>query len=184
MTTRAFVAVELPEDVLDTLATLQTDLGRRLSGVRWTRRDQLHLTLKFLGDLDDPALDTVRDGLAGVTVRPARLTLAAPGRFPPRGVPRVLWAGIDDPEGHLAALAAAADDVAGTAGVERERRAFHPHVTIGRVRDPHRCQGVDDALASAVPPPSPVPLQGFTLFASELHPEGARHTVLRRYGSG
>ncbi|GAA1185700.1 RNA 2',3'-cyclic phosphodiesterase [Ornithinimicrobium humiphilum] len=141
---RAFVAVELPEDVV---TAVEDFLEPRREGVasrrewRWTRREHLHLTLAFLPDLEEwREEELVEEGQRyAARHRPLDLRLAGAGAFPSPGSARVLWAGVDEGEpGTLATWAAGLRAVASHAGVRVDGTRFTPHVTLARaVGRPH-----------------------------------------------
>ncbi len=128
MTRRLFTAIDLPKPVCWRLAQLVTDPPR---GVRPVRPAQLHLTLHFLGDVEDDTCSMLRNALAGIQGERFRLSIRGTGVFPPRGRPSVLWAGVDESE-PLGALHAAIGAAVVSCGVEIERRPFIPHVTLAR----------------------------------------------------
>ena len=136
---RAFVAVDIPGDARRVLADAVESLrGRGADGVRWVRPSAIHLTLKFLGDIDGSRVGQVMDALrrSAKANPPFRLGLSGLGAFPAPEKPRVLWAGL---EGDLDALGRLHRDVdrevSPAAGVAGEKRPFTPHLTLGRVRD-------------------------------------------------
>jgi RNA 2',3'-cyclic 3'-phosphodiesterase len=146
--------------------------------VAWVARDNLHLTLKFLGGVEPGRLDAVTAALAqvGHSRSPFELGVRDLGAFPSRSRPRVLWAGIDEGAGPAATLAGAVDDALAALGFERETRAFSAHVTLGRVRSRRPDPRLADALQGDVYGRQRV--EHLSLMRSELSPRGARHTEL------
>lgn len=127
---RLFVGIELPEEVRD----LISDLEAPLPGVRWIANDNLHLTLRFIGDIENRQARDLADFLSSVEVDAFEMRLDALGTFGNRD-PRTLWAGVSaGPE--LDALARAAERAARAAGLKAESRNFKPHVTIARLNKP------------------------------------------------
>ena len=177
MAERLFVAVSLPEPVRTVLAKL----AQPLPGVAWTRPEQLHLTLRFLGHIAAEQRDAVVAGLSQVQVAPFVLPIEGCGSFPPNAPPRVLGAGVGSGHPRLFQLRQRLDDALLAAGVQFDVRVFHPHVTLAR------CQAsAGRAIASwlhrqrdFVAPPFLV--DAFELQASELHPSGAIHTLVHRF---
>jgi 2'-5' RNA ligase len=184
-TVRAFVAIEPGEAARAALADLQARLAAAAPprAVRWTRPEQCHLTLCFLGQVPRERLPALEQRLAEAAAASAgfALELGVAGAFPALEAPRVLWVGL---RGDLGALAALAGRVAGAAadfGDHREEREFHPHLTLGRVADRDRrvARALAEPLARAPrPPASRWAVTGFKLFRSELRPEGAVYSVL------
>lgn len=127
---RLFTAIELPEDVRDLVSDLETPLP----GVRWVESDNLHLTLRFAGDIDNTAAREFAGFLGGIDVPAFEMRLEGLGTFGGRE-PRTLWAGVvADPA--LETLARATERAARSAGLKPEGRNFKPHVTIARLNKP------------------------------------------------
>jgi 2'-5' RNA ligase len=138
----------------------------------------LHVTLKFLGQIDPARVDAIADALASAAARTAAfdLDVRGLGAFPTANRPRVLWAGLE-PAAPLAALAREVDATLGALGLPRESRPFAAHVTLGRVREGRR----NPALAPALARPADcgrLPVTRISLMRSELNPRGARYTEL------
>jgi RNA 2',3'-cyclic 3'-phosphodiesterase len=134
---RMFVALFPPPELVGTLSRVQDQLGKDLSegAIRWTRPDQIHLTVQFLGAVASERLEEFKGVISSAAERTAPFTLVARGlgAFPSQKAPRILWAGL---EGDLAPLEQLQELVASVmekSGIPREERAFHPHLTIGRV---------------------------------------------------
>ncbi len=137
-TLRLFVAIELPPHILRLLTAVIEDLRNELHGpFRWVSPDTLHLTLKFLGNVDAQRVDLLtgilRDAVA--PPMPFRLALELAGTFPVHGPPRVVWAGIGGETGALLSLQAAVEKALVDAGEAPQEQKFHPHLTLARVRE-------------------------------------------------
>lgn len=167
---RLFVSVELPDDVKATLARMAGDVP----GARWLEPDELHLTVRFIGEVDGVLFEDVLTALEEVQVAPFTLTLRSVGHFPPRGEPRILWAGLErSPE--LTALHNKVESALVRAGVEPEPRKFLPHVTLARLRGtPVRAVGSFIAL-NGLYRSQPFAVQDFQLFSSNLSGKRAVH---------
>lgn len=178
---RLFVAIDPPAALRERLARLSAGVP----GSRGVRAEQVHLTLRFAGELDPGAAEALRAGLAGAAAAtaPFEATVRGVGAFPKRRDPRVVWAGLA-PSGELAALHERVEAAAVAAGLPAERRRFRPHLTLARLRRPDaRAVGAWlDRHAELAEPPFAV--GELVLFASELRPEGARHRVLDRWALG
>jgi 2'-5' RNA ligase len=174
---RAFFAIELGEAARRQAADVAAALRARPGGdaVRWVRPENLHVTLRFLGEIAptrvEPLLAQVRARTERVA--PFALRLGALGGLPPSRRPRVLMIALE-PEAPLAALASAVEQGVAAAGFEPEPRPFRGHLTLGRVR------GASPSLAEVSVPPAAFDVTESVLFASELHPSGSRYTPLGR----
>jgi 2'-5' RNA ligase len=181
MTRRLFIALALPETVRSELALTRDQLASRRDRVNWVRTEQLHLTLRFLGDTEEgllPDLETLLDDLAARHGE-LSLRLGAPGLFGSATAPRVLWVGLDGEVERLQALARELERGLRRLGLPAAEQAFKAHVTLGRVK---ACRP-DLAAAHLAHPPLPVAFRGreLRLLESRLRPEGPEHDVLTRH---
>lgn len=186
---RAFIAIELPEDLKGVLAATQQELGLLGARVRWGSRETLHLTLKFLGDVERVQLVEVARAVEEVAAgwSPWEAELVGLGWFPPRAKPRVIWAGVGVGGQLVIELAEAVERALEPLGFSGERRRFHPHVTLGRVRSAGDVSALTAALqAGADRRFGAFEVDGVITFESELRPEGPVHTVVAtaRAGAG
>ncbi len=135
MGVRCFVAVEVDDPrVLGALGRFQAGLVGSGGDLKPVELENIHLTLKFLGDVDEGLLDEVKRVVAGLNFEPFRMALAETGAFPNRRRPRVIWAGVSGGVEELAAIFRELEAGFVGRGVKREGRRFSPHITIGRVR--------------------------------------------------
>lgn len=136
---RAFVAVEIKPSMQDRLGELIETLRDRFRGVRWVRPEGIHLTLRFLGYARNDVLEALKPALREAARNcPAGVATASGlGTFPEKGHARVIWIGISVPPAILR-LQEACERAAVAAGLEAETRAFHPHLTLGRWKEPAR----------------------------------------------
>lgn len=173
---RLFVAIDLPDPQRRLLAAVRGELP----GLRWVRPEQLHLTLAFLGEVQQETCAPLSSLLAQVNFAPFRLDFGRLGCFPSRGLPRVLWVGLQ-PQPQLLQLARSVSSAAVSCGLALEARPFFPHITLARCKEPDR-QAVtallDSQLLEELPP---FWVQEFLLFESRLTSQGAVHQVLQRY---
>ena len=182
---RAFVAIELPEQVKSVLTQLQNDLKRsKIASVKWAGPAGIHLTLKFLGNVDASEMPKLKEALSGAVsgVAPFSLELGNPGAFPNTHAPRVVWVGLEEPRGELSALQRAIEAECVALGLPAEDRPFSPHLTLGRVR---REAGAEAAsfVRSMREREQTVDLGEMTvdsvhLFRSDLRPTGAEYRRL------
>jgi 2'-5' RNA ligase len=177
---RLFVAIDFPSSVKERIA----DLCYGLAGVRWVPMDQMHLTLRFIGDVGEGMLDDIHAALEMIEAQPLSLTLKGAGHFPPRRNPKVLWVGIE-PSPALLELAKQVDEAVLSAGAEPERRKFSPHVTIARIKEEIPVSRIIPFLQqNALFATEPVLVEEFVLYSSELARDGAIHAVERTYPLG
>lgn len=173
---RSFVAVALPEPNLAALERHLADCARAAPEYRWVEPDSLHLTLRFLGNVEPEALERVRAELASVRAAPFPMALDGRGTFGPRAAPRVVWLGVSAGLDACTALAKQVEAACQRAGLEPEDRPFRAHVTLARARR----EG--DRLPPLPDPPALAPwtVEDFVLYESRLHQQ-PRYVPLARY---
>jgi 2'-5' RNA ligase len=183
---RLFVAIELEDEVRSALAALGAAIGRSCEGVRWIPTEQVHLTVRFLGEVPDGEVNGVAGAVARAATRaePFTFELADCGCFPPRGPVRIVWAGVREPSGALSGLVEAVNSELEKEGFERERRPFSPHITIGRVREDRSGGRVRAAAGGETFGPVEQPVQIVTLMQSVLSPKGPTYTRISRTSLG
>jgi 2'-5' RNA ligase len=179
---RLFTAIELPGPVREHLQRVRAELlkaGDFADAVSWVKAENLHVTLKFLGEVPDVGVRELVDELAKVPVGPMRLAADEMVVFPKRGPVRVIATGFGGDVGRLAQLFADVEDACAAAGFEREGRAYTPHATLGRAR-PGRggadLRRIRDATARHLFPGPEFTADGFVLMQSQLNPKGAIYT--------
>lgn len=164
---RLFVAIRPPGPIRQQLL----DLMEGVSGARWQDDHQLHLTLRFIGEVDRPMAEDIADALRAIHFPRFEIALHGLGTFDRRGRPEVLWAGIT-PHEPLKALHHKVDQACARAGIERDHRAFHPHITLARLG---RATGLAEDLIQAAGGLASAPflVDCFGLYESRLSPSGA-----------
>jgi RNA 2',3'-cyclic 3'-phosphodiesterase len=179
---RLFCAIELPREVRAEVARHITTLRESAPDVRasWDREEKLHLTLKFFGDVEEKKIEQLIAALrrAASFVSPFDLNIRGTGSLPPKGPPRVLWLGVSDPSGRFAELHRQAEDECARSGFARERKPFHPHLTVARLRSPagaRRLATLHQGMEFEAPA---FTVTEIVLMRSELLPHGSRHTKL------
>jgi 2'-5' RNA ligase len=172
---RLFVAIRPPEEVRDLLIDAMDDSP----DFRWQDEEQLHLTLRFIGEIDRPLAEDLAAALAAIHAPAFELRISGVGRFKQRSS-GALWAGVE-PRAPLAALAAKIERACLSAGLDPERRAFHPHVTLARWKGRRTREVADflDRRRGLVSPPFDV--ESFTLFESHLSRHGAHYEAVADY---
>ena len=180
---RTFIAIDLESGLKTALQGLIWTLKTTGADVRWTQTNGLHLTLKFLGEIDEEKSAVVKRTLRDVAGRHASfpLRLEGTGAFPGEHNPRVLWAGFAAETGLLVFQDELERELE-REGFPREERAFHPHLTLGRVKGPVRVRDAmlelekhrRDSLGEMT-------VHKVALFESRLRPEGAEYRILAEY---
>ena len=179
---RLFVALEIPRAVRDNLATLIKDLRTAAPKARWVRPENIHVTLKFIGEVLAEKVQDIRGALSDVhSEREVELHFRGLGFFPNAKRPSVLWAGIDASP-NLQSLAGDIESSLEKLGFPRERRPFVPHLTIARFQPPR----VHERLLSAIAQSNGRELGSlrtgeFHLIESKLKPSGAEYTTLESF---
>jgi len=170
-TQRMFLAVSPPEPVRALIAGLATPLRE----VRWTPADQLHVTLRFLGDVPEEKITPLVERLTSIRVEPFLLPVEGVGVFPNEHAPRVLWIGVGAGHPRLHQLRQRVDDALLASGLDVDLRTFHPHITVARCGDlaTHAIKPWLRKYRDFAGPTFRV--ESFGLFSSVLTPAGAIH---------
>lgn len=183
---RAFIAFPLPDPVVAHLRTLQESLREAgLDDLRFVRPENIHLTLRFLGDVDPSAVNAIAAALteAAAETAPLSLTARGIGAFPTVRKSRVVWAGLAGDTADLIAFQGRVAAALEPRGFPGERRRFSAHLTLARARDrrpvdPERLVAAMESLNALASPPFSA--GELVLFQSDLRPGGAVYTPLRR----
>jgi len=185
---RLFVAVELPPPVVIAADTVARELRERISHtaprarLTWVAPDRMHVTVRFIGEVNDDMATAIRDVLGPpLESPPVAFALGEVGAFPTRGAPRALWLGLTAASEAVAALETEISGRLAQVGVPRESRPFTPHVTLARVREAAGLRA-SAVLADVAPPAARGRIDAITLFASRLSPRGPTYTALQRTG--
>jgi len=181
---RSFVAILLNDEVRAAVAAEIARLRPLAPPVGWVAAPNLHLTLKFLGELPPDALEQVKDGLTEAVkgAIPFSLRFQGLGAFPGTARPRVLWVDVAEGGQVAQALQARVEAALGRRGFPREDRPFSPHLTIGRVRGPRGLAGLQEAMArDARMDFGRLEVRALSLMRSDLSPAGSRYTELAAF---
>ena len=181
---RMFCAFELPE-------SLRVRINEHAERVReavpeavasWSRPDNIHLTMKFFGNVDQAKVAVISEALARVAEEfsPIGITVSGTGVFPRPSRPQVLWIGINERTGALAKLQKRVEDECAREGFPKEDRAFRPHLTIARIRNPHNANLLAEAHVRLEFASVEVNFSELVLFRSELSPKGSKYTPISR----
>lgn len=173
---RLFVAVELPDTIRDALTTLQ----KGLSGMRWAAPENLHLTLRFIGEVSLAQAEEIRVALEDVQAKSFSLRLREFGFFD-RRPQAILWAGLDESQDLLLLKSRVDAALAAHAGLQIPQGRFSPHITLGRMKNADRKALREFTAQHSNAVKTAFPVTAFTLFSSVLAPDGAKHSVEARH---
>ncbi len=178
--TRCFIAVELPHDIHEHIEALQRQHAPQLPSARWTTPHNCHITLRFLGEIRPRGIEAATAAMraAARSATPFTTTISGLGAFPSPEKASILWAGITDGSDRLAGMAAMIERSLVSAGFAPEKKAFSPHVTIARFREPRRTcltSSYEDASFTT---------DSIVLFSSNLRPSGPRYSEIFRVRFG
>ena len=184
---RSFLAIELPEVIRKKIEEVQKDLKLSHADVRWVNPENIHLTLKFFGNIDESRIDPIVKSLEGPiqTTSPFSLSIRGMGSFPHFKKPRVLWMGLEKGKEVLTALQKGVDGELKKIGFEPEERDFQPHLTLGRAKsDQGRGELIGRMEKYQEEEFGNFRVERLVLFKSELRPSGPIYTVLRELKLG
>ncbi|HJY30880.1 MAG TPA: RNA 2',3'-cyclic phosphodiesterase [Pyrinomonadaceae bacterium] len=180
---RVFCAVALPDDVR---ARLQEHIARLRKEVpdaaaSWSRVENIHLTLKFFGNVALDRIPKISTAATRTTERFSKFEIGVgnTGVFPRPSRAQVLWIGVSDPTGQLSALQQQFETECAAEGFEKENRAYKPHLTLARLRKPER--RLADTHLQLTFEPIAVPLDELVVFRSELSSKGSRYTPISHH---
>ena len=178
---RAFIGIALPDDVRRAAHHLQQDLAESGADVKWVAPANLHVTLKFLGEITEEQRTRMEDRLARVAHQeePFEAGLDRVGAVPSMTAPRVIWVGVGQGRESVVRLAEAIERESSALSFPREERSFAAHVTLGRVRSPRNRQALVERLRGAAwQPPGPWRVTSVTFYQSILESSGPTYTIL------
>ncbi|MBU0729795.1 MAG: RNA 2',3'-cyclic phosphodiesterase [Proteobacteria bacterium] len=173
---RLFVAIDLPDFIREQLGILYYGLP----GAKWIEKDQLHLTIRFIGEVDGATFKDISNTLTNITTQAFPMHLESIGFFPPRKTPRVLWAGTGN-NPSLMHLRNKIETTLVRAGIEPEQRKFSPHITLARLKDTP-IQRLGNFLAgNSLFRTEEFQVEEFHLYSSKLTSKGALHSIENTY---
>lgn len=182
---RIFCAIELPSSVRERLMKHVARLKEAVPQGRasWSRENNIHLTLKFLGDTEQSRILDLNKAAARAVkdIEPFKILIEQTGAFPKLVAPRVLWVGITDKSGQLARLKQNLEDECAKVGFLREERSFHPHLTIARLRMPREGRDLAFIHDNMHFHPAEVVVSELCVIRSELSSGGSKYSVLSRF---
>jgi 2'-5' RNA ligase len=185
---RVFCAIEISEEVRTRLANHIQILRQTVphANASWSRPENIHLTLKFFGDVDRGQNEKLSVAAARVAKEftPFEIRVGETGTFPKQAQPRVLWVGVEDPSGNLASLQKQLENECAEEGFPKEGRAFRPHLTLARIRSPQGSRTLGEIHTKIGFAATEVVASELLLMRSELSSEGSKYTVISRHRLG
>ena len=175
---RAFICIEVPGSIKKRIESLQQSLKKNAAQISWVKPSNIHLTVKFLGDIPASSIETVRGAVerASRPVDEFEIEIGGAGCFPSPRSPRVLWVGLSRLPEELKQLQSNVENELAREGFPREQKRFSPHLTIGRVRSqPNAAQTAEDLIAAGFEPES-FRATEIIVMRSELNAAGSIYT--------
>ena len=182
---RLFCAVELPAEVRTQLEEHILKLRKAVPDVAasWSRVENIHLTLKFFGNVALDRIPAISEAASRAVAEFSSFPIGVgnTGVFPKPSRAQVLWIGVSDPSGKLSALQERLENECAAEGFPKEDRAYHPHLTIARIRRPEGARRLADAHLQMQFPTTNIELNELVVFRSELSPKGSKYTAISKH---
>lgn len=182
---RVFCAIKLPSLVIEKISEHITRLRTAApdSPASWSRPENVHLTLKFIGEIEQHRVVDLSQAAANAVAgfSPFEILINDTGSFPKHGLPRVFWIGVDDYSGRLAQLQTKLEEECLRLGFEKEARAFNPHLTIARGRKPQGARALAALHKEAGFTSIQVCVNELSVIRSELSSKGSNYTTISRH---
>lgn len=177
---RTFIAFELSSDIKNEFAELQEKLKKAGADVKWVNPNNIHLTLKFFGEISDDKVAPISKILDEISSenRPFKISLSGLGAFPDLNRPRVLWVGIGEGASSAEQIAKSLENNLEKLGFSKEERPFRAHFTLGRVKSGKNKSELKQKILSLEPRPASCTINSITFFRSILTPKGPIYTSI------
>lgn len=180
-TIRAFIAIELTPELQEELSRVQAELKKSSADVKWIESKQIHLTLKFLGNISNRQAEETKKAMTKIAhhISTFRMSLSEIGAFPKIEYPRIIWVGVEEGRKQLKELNSMIENELGSLDFPKETKEFHPHVTLGRVKSSKNKLALKQHIESiGFVSHNEIEIKQLTLFESILTPEGPLYTPL------
>ncbi len=180
-TIRAFIAVEIDDQTRQKISELISTLKKSNADIKWITDSQMHLTLKFLGNIDKDKVQGISDSISNISdnFNSFKIAFSKIGAFPSLNHPAVIWLGIDKGAESLKTLNEKIETALEKLGFKRESREFKPHLTLGRVRSDKNMPGLTKLLKeTAFYLGNDIQINKLTFFQSDLNPKGAVYSII------
>ena len=180
---RTFIAIKLPDSVKKTISVFQQDASGEGLKLRWVKPENVHVTIKFIGDISKNLADQIKEEIfsAPPLYNTFALAFGGTGVFPNLRQPRVLWAGITKGVKELTEIAEILDEKLAVLSIPRENRPFQAHVTVGRFTKFFPDRTIQKNLSSKLLPTEDISVNKITFMKSELKREGPEYSVLAEH---
>ena len=176
---RLFIALDLPDSMKDQLVSLCYGIPN----ARWSKRDQFHLTLKFIGDVEGHISEDIAQALSEIRFSPFEIRLSGLGHFPPKQDPKILWAGVEADE-KLENLQRKIERKLMETGIEPDRRNFHPHITLAKLEKTSLSRVLPYLSHHGAFKTESISIDHFSLYQSHLSPKGSVYECLAVFKAG
>lgn len=184
-TKRVFVAVDISAEAKARVVNLTSEMRREFPDLRvgWEKPEKLHLTIKFLGDIEHDHLDSLQKAVdeTAKLLSPFLLELQGTGCFPSPKKAKILWTGIHDPANGLRNLYETLEETAAGYGFTKESRSFKPHLTIARLREPEKAGRLTEKFLQAELEPVSFEVSNIVIYESKLQPTGSVYSVISKH---
>jgi RNA 2',3'-cyclic 3'-phosphodiesterase len=186
MKIRTFIAVDVPSEIKDKIYDIVEELKKVGVGVKWEEKEKFHITLKFLGDVNEEAIDSIYRVLSDALKGFGKFSVnyRGIGCFPDVKRPRVIWVGCVDNSGKLFELQKIVEERLSELGFEKEEREFHPHITLGRVKNLKNVERLINKIESINFETEPAEIAEVLIMKSDLKPSGSVYTILKKIKLG
>jgi 2'-5' RNA ligase len=181
---RSFIAIELTNDIKDKISKIQEQLKDIKAKVRWVKPDSIHLTLKFLGNINFTQIEDI-EFLTGDVIKdfkPWEINIKGLGVFPNFAYPRVIWVGVEDKNKFIVKLAEKTEEELEKLGFKKEKRTYNPHLTLGRIKNLFERKNLTQFILDREEHfLGTMKIDRVFLFKSQLTPSGAIYTKLKEF---
>ncbi|MFC1563876.1 RNA 2',3'-cyclic phosphodiesterase [candidate division KSB1 bacterium] len=177
---RTFIAVKIPSVIQQVISDFQKSVSEEIPGIRWIKPENIHITLKFIGEIKEELVDRIIRDVMNVPQGEKKfdLSISGTGVFPNLKRPRIFWIGINRGSKKLSKLASCIEDRLIPMGIQKEKRSFKPHITIGRFKNIPHISGLSEFVSPEVFGECEFPVSEFHLMKSTLMPTGAEYESL------
>ncbi len=178
---RTFIAFDTPDKIRREMSMVQSQLKQSNADVKWESENKFHATIKFLGDVDESSLPSLLSSIESAVRKHSlfEISYQSVGAFPDIGHPKVVWIGCENPDGILKNIKNELDIKLQLLGFEIEKRGFHPHITLGRIKGDRGIKNLTSLLEKITFQPHSAKVSEVVVMKSVLRPEGSEYSVIQ-----